>query len=267
MNPKELIRAGKLSEARRKLVEEVKAAPSDTGNRTLLFQVLSFCAEWDKAERQIDLIAIHDPKAETGVQVYRNLIHAEKERKEVLNRNRYPEFLTGTLPYLDLYFAAWDKLNAKEIEKAQELYEQINKQRPLISGTVDGKTFSGFRDMDTFLSLFVEAFVHDRYVWFPFESLRELSISTPQTLFDLLWITARITTWEGLTLNCYLPVLYPDTFLNDDDLVKLGRITDWIPLGGDLFQGAGQHVYQAGDEEVAILEIREAIFTIPTQEK
>ena len=267
MNPKELIRAGKLSEARRKLVEEVKAAPSDTGNRTLLFQVLSFCAEWDKAERQIDLIAIQDPKAETGVQVYKNLIHAEKERKEVLNRNRYPEFLTGTPPYLDLYFAAWDKLNAKEIEKAQELYEHINKQRPLITGTVDGKTFSGFRDIDTFLSLFVEAFVHDRYVWFPFEALRELSITPPQTLFDVLWTTARITTWEGLTLNCYLPVLYPDTFLNDDDLVKLGRITDWIPLGGEFYQGVGQHMYQAGDEEVAILEIRDAIFTIPTQEK
>jgi type VI secretion system protein ImpE len=266
MNSKDFIRAGRLTEARTQLIEEVKSAPSDLAKRTLLFQALSFCGEWDKAERQLDVIAALDPKAETGVQIYKNLIHVEKERTDVLKRNRRPSFLTETPPYLEMYFAAWDKLIEDRIEEAGELYGQINAQRPVISGTLDEKIFSGFRDIDTFLSFFLEAFVHDRYIWLPFESLRELSLTPPQTLFDLLWTTARITTWEGLSINCFLPVLYPDSSLHEDERVKLGRMTEWVSLGGQFSRGMGQHVYQVGDEEIAILEIRDAVFKPQIQE-
>ena len=139
MNPKDLIRAGRLSEAREQLTGEVKSSPSDVSKRTLLFQVLSFYGEWDKAERHLDLISSRDPKAETGVQVYKNLINAEKERKEVLERKRIPGFLTGTPAYLELYFAAWDKLKGKKTEEARKLYKQIDAQHPRVSGTINGK--------------------------------------------------------------------------------------------------------------------------------
>jgi type VI secretion system protein ImpE len=263
MNPKDLIRAGRLSEAREQLAGEVKSSPSDVSKRTLLFQVLSFYGEWDKAERHLDLISSRDPSAETGVQVYKNLINAEKERKEVLERKRIPGFLTGAPAYLELYFAAWDKLKEKKTEEARELYEKLDAQHPGVSGTINGKSFNGFKDTDTFLSSFLEVVVHSRYVWLPFESLRELSISPPKTLFDLLWIQARIVTWEGLTINCYLPVLYPDSFAHEDDRVKLGRMTDWISMGGSFSKGMGEHVYQIDGEEIAILEIRDVTFRLP----
>ena len=263
MNPKDLIRAGRLSEARGQLAGEVKSSPSDVSKRTLLFQVLSFYGEWDKAERHLDLISSRDPSAETGVQVYKNLINAEKERMEVLERKRTPGFLTGAPAYLELYFAAWDKLKGKKTEEARKLYKQIDAQRPAISGTIDGKSFSSFKDTDTFLSSFLEAVVHDRYVWLPFESLRELSISPPKTLFDLLWIQARIVTWEGLTINCYLPVLYPDSSTHEDDRVKLGRMTDWISMGDSFSKAMGEHVYQIDGEEIAILEVRDVTFRLP----
>ena len=93
--------------------------------------------------------------------------------------------------------------------------------------------------------------------------MRELSISSPKTLFDLLWIQARIVTWEGLTINCYLPVLYPDSFAHEDDRVKLGRMTDWISMGGSFSKGMGEHVYQVDGEEIAILEIRDVTFRLP----
>ena len=134
-----------------------------------------------------------------------------------------------------------------------------------VGGSVNGDTFSGLKDTDTFLSLFLEAIVHERYVWIPFEAIRELSISPPRTLFDLLWVTARITTWEGLTLNCFLPVLYPESFLHEDDRIKLGRMTDWTPLGGPFSKGMGQHVFQVGEEEIPLLEIQDAVFQVPQE--
>lgn len=263
MNAKDLIRAGRLGDARKQLVEDVRSAPSDLSGRTLLFQVLSFFGEWDKAERHLDVITANDPKAETGVQVYKNLITAEKERIEVLGRNRVPAFLTGTPPYLERFFGAWDTLAKKRVKEARVLFDATEALRPALSGTINGEAFKGFRDTDTFLGPFLEAIVHEHYIWFPFESVRELTVPPPRTLFDLLWTSAHVTTWEGLTINCYLPVLYPESYLHVDDRVKLGRMTDWASLGGSFHKGAGQHVFQVGEREVAILELRDIQFHLP----
>lgn len=255
----DLIKAGKLPEARKQLVAEVKSAPGDTGKRTLLFQVLALYGEWDKAERQLDTIAALDSRRETGVQVFKNILQGERERQEVTALKRRPSFLPGMPPYIEQYFAVWQKLMEKKVQEAGELYRKIERERPALSGTVNGRPFCGFRDTDAFLSLFLEAIVHERYVWIPLESILEIVISPPGSLFDLLWSSCRITCREGLALNCYLPVLYPNSFHHEDDRVKLGRMTDWNPLGGSFSKGMGQHVFEIGEEEVALLEIREML--------
>jgi type VI secretion system protein ImpE len=263
MNAKELIKAGRLGEARKALIEGVKASPADMGNRTLLFQIQAIYGEWEKAERQLDVIAGQDPKAEIGVQVYKNLVAAEKMRMDALNGNSRPSFVPKTPPYVELYYAACEKLGAKKFGEAVELFDQINEQRPVISGTLNGRSFTGFGDADVTLSFYLEAIVHDKYVWIPVESLRELTVAAPKTFFDLLWIAARVTTWDGLAMSCYLPVMYPNSFLHEDDRVKLGRMTDWEPLGGAFVKGMGQHVFDVGDEEIPLLEMREVLFTVP----
>jgi type VI secretion system protein ImpE len=260
MNAIDLIREGRLLEARKLLVEEVKSSPSDAGRRTLLFQVLIFLGEWDKAGRHLETIAAQDPGRDVGVQIYKNLITAEEERIEVIRLKKLPSFLPETPSYFETYYAGLKKLVEKKQQEAKDHFDQTNAKRPILSGTVNGRSFTGFSDTDTFLSPFLEAIVHERYVWVPFESIRELAISPPKTLFDLIWAQARITTWEGLTMNCFLPVLYPDSSQHEDERIKLGRMTDWISLGGSFSKGVGQHVFQIGEEEMAILEIREALF-------
>jgi len=256
----DLIKAGNLPEARKQLTAEVKSAPGDAGKRTLLFQVLALYGEWDKAGRHLDAIAALDSSRETGVQVFKNLLQGERERLEVVALTRRPSFLPEMPPYIEQYFAAWQKLTEKKLQEAEELFREIEGERPALSGTVNGRAFSGFRDTDAFLSLFLEAIIHERYVWIPLETIRELVISPPRTLFDLLWSSGRITCREGLTLNCYLPVLYPNSFLHEDDRMKLGRMTDWSPLGGPFSRGIGQHVFEIGEQDVALLEIQEILF-------
>ena len=263
MNSKDLIAAGRLPEARAQLAAEVKAAPSDTGKRALLFQVLAFLGEWEKAERHLDLIVTADPKSEIGAQAYKNVINAEKERKEVVERKRIPGFVTSVPAYLERYLMAWEMVNQGKPDAAGRLYEEIEKERPSVSGAINGRSFEGLWDTDAFLSCFLEAIVHDRYLWVPFEAIDELSVERPRTLFDLLWVPARLVTWEGVSLHCYLPVLYSGSSVHDDDRIKMGKVTDWQQLGKGFSKGMGQHVYQAGDEEISLLEIREALFTPP----
>ncbi len=264
MDPIELVRAGRLSDARTQLISEVRTSPGDAGRRTLLFQVHSLCGEWDKAERDLDIIAAMDAGREAGAQVYRNLVHAEKERMEVFRDGRRPSFLPETPHYIETYYAALQKLGEKNTEEAKRLFERIDAAIPAVGGTLNGtKAFTGIKDTDSRLAWFLEAFAHERYIWIPFESLREISITPPKTLFDLIWVSAFITLQGGLTLNCFLPVLYAESFMHEDERIKLGRMTDWTPLGGPFSKGAGQHVFQIGEEEVALLEIREISFSPP----
>jgi type VI secretion system protein ImpE len=260
MDPKEYLKAGRLLEARKLLIDQIKAAPADSGLRTLLFQVLSYLGEWDKARRHLDTLALQDARMETGVQTYRHLLTAEAEREKVVTLLQPPSLLPESPVYFESYYSGLEKLAEKDIEKAKELLDQARAMRPTIRGTLNGNHFEGFSDTDTFLSPFLEVFVHDRYAWIPFECIRELTISRPETFLDLLWSQADITTWEGLTMNCYLPILYPTSYKQKDERIQLGRLTDWIPLGGGLSKGVGQHVFEAGKDDVAILEIRELRF-------
>jgi len=260
---KELIKSGQLTEARQQLVATLRDKPGDTSARTLLFQVLCYCGEWDKADRHLEAIAVQDVSREAGVLDYRNLIRAEKERLAVMEKGGIASFLTEPPAYLDLLSAARAKLAEKKADAAKEFLSRIDAARPAISGVVNGTPFAGFCDTDTLLAPFLEVIAHDQYLWVPFESLRELSITPPKTLLDLLWVSAHVTTWEGYAMNCYLPTLYPGSFHQEDERIRLGRMTDWISLGGSLARGVGQHVYAVGEQDMALLEIRDVTFNFP----
>ena len=263
MDARELIRAGKLADARQLLTEGVKRSPSDAAIRTLLFQVLIFFGEWDKAARHAEVISAQNVKAEVGVQVYRNLIEAERGRSEVSRSDRRPSFLPKAPPYAEVYFSALASMENGDLEAAGAYFSQADGMRADIAGTRNGKAFAGFGDTDSRLSFFLEAFVHERYVWIPFDALRELVVDPPKSLFDLIWTTGRVTTWDGLTLNCFLPVIYPQSNAHDDDRIKMGRMTDWQSLGGSFYRGLGQHVFKVGNDEIPILEVGETLFTAP----
>jgi type VI secretion system protein ImpE len=267
MDPKELIRAGKLSEARQQLIDSVKDSPGDSGLRVLLFQVLTLLGDFQKAERHIDIIAAQDVKTEAGIMPYKNLLHGEKVRQEVYNGERRPDFLPKTPAYAERYLLALEQLKNNEFESAEKTFELLEEDRPPLAGTVNDQSFADIRETDSFLSYFIEAFVHERYVWIPFEFIREMILPAPESLFDLIWIPARITAWSGLTLNCFLPVVYPESPFHEDDRIKMGRMTDWRQLGGPFYKGLGQHVFQIGENDVPLLEIRELMLNQPvTQE-
>jgi type VI secretion system protein ImpE len=267
MDAKELIKAGKLAEARKHLTDAVKSAPGNIANRTMLFQVLACGGEWDKARRHLEAIATQDSSRQAGVLGYLNVLQAEAERSEVFRHRRAPAYWPERPAYSDQYEIAREKIRTQDFAGANQILEDIARQRPAVEGTLNGKPVAGFHDTDSQLAFFLEAFVHERYVWIALESLREVVAPPPATFLDLLWISAHVTTRDGMAVNCFLPVLYPETFLHDDDRMKLGRMTDWLPLGGGLFKGVGQHVFQAGDTEIGILEIREANFTRERQDE
>ncbi|MFO7713041.1 type VI secretion system accessory protein TagJ [Desulfosarcina sp.] len=262
MNAKALILDGQISAARAMLVDRVKKRPADIQARSLLFQVMLLCGEWDKAHRQLDIAANQLASPETNVPVYRDLIQAEKERVAVSKMQQRPTFFPGIPEYCEDFFQALNHLEEGKIDAAANLFGRIDAGLPDVQGTLNGQPFKGFRETDTTLTYFIEAIEYERYLWVPIADIREIAVSPPQNLIDLIWVKGRITTWEGLTMGCFLPVLYPNSSASDDDRIRLGRLTDWKPLGGPYAKAVGQHVYEVGGADRSIFELTEVVFTL-----
>jgi len=267
VNAKELIKEGRLVEARKSLVEEVKRAPGNSGARTLLFQVLAFLGEWEKAARHLDAIALQAGEANAGIESYKKLVQAEQERLKVIRLAAVPSFLPDTPEYFPLYRDALEKLQGNKPEEAQALYQQIDAQLEDLTGTVNGNEFKSFTNPDASLTYFLEIFAHEHHIYVPYETIRELLVQTPTSFFDLIWPQATLTTWGGLSLNCFLPALYPESFLQDDPNIKMGKATDWLPMGGHFIKGIGQQVFNVDGEDMAILEIREIQFNLSSKQE
>ena len=244
MDAIDLIKSGKLTETRAQLVERLKKAPADTGARALLFQVMVFFGEWDKAQRHMEIAATQNPKQDMGAAIYGHLFQAEKERSRVARGESRPTFLPEVPDYSETYFEAMALLAANQPDAARATFEQVFSARPPT------------------LWCFIEAIEYERYLWIPVEYIRELVITPPKTLLDLVWAKGRITTWEGLTMGCFFPVLYPNSCNIDDDRIRLGRLTDWQSLGGGFSRAVGQHVFQVGQKDVSIFELGETLFTL-----
>jgi type VI secretion system protein ImpE len=120
--------------------------------------------------------------------------------------------------------------------------------------------FAEFYDCDNTFAGIIEVMVHDRYIWFPLSSVRELTVQKPTTLLETIWASGRVVTWDGLTTECFLPVSYPGSSCHENSQIRMGKMTDWIDLGNGNYSGIGQHLFQVGEREAGILELGEISF-------
>src|SRR5262249_53337097 len=143
---------------------------------------------------------------------------------------------------------------------ARASFDQGEEERPAISGRIGDVEFQDFRDYDDFVAPVLEMIVKDRYVWVPFEQIKRLEISAPKQLRDLLWPSAHVEALDGTIGEVYVPALYAGSSDSTDEQVKLGRSTDWKPVGEDLYRAAGLRLFVAGGEEKSIFEIGQVEF-------
>jgi len=260
MKAKDLLDAGNLSGAIETLNQQVRAHPVDWRIRTFLFELLCFAGDYERAARQLDIIASQNKESAAGVAIYSELLNAERVRLEVARGERLPAFLDEPPSFAALHVAALHRMGEGKPLEARILLEQAAESQPATPGAIDGERFADLSDEDAILGPFLEAFVRERHVWIPFAQIRKLAIAPPERLRDLLWIPAEIETAGGAAGKIFLPVLYAGSFLHGDDNVKLGRATEWDDDGGGVARGRGQRTLFVDDGERPILQIREVTF-------
>jgi type VI secretion system protein ImpE len=234
-----LYRAGQLKPAIMALGEELKKQPLDAKRRTMLFELLCFAGEYDRAEKQLDMLADSSKEAIAGILVYKAALHAERTRQEM--------FASGTFP--------------------------SDTPRPSGQGAVNGTPVVSFTDVDPRIGDHLEVFIAGSYTWIPLEYVASLAIEAPSKLRDLIWAPARLEVTPAFRLQelgeVLLPVLSPLSWKHDEDAVRLGSTTVWedderfgsLPFGQKLFAAENQE----DDQEMALLEVRSLTFEHPVE--
>jgi type VI secretion system protein ImpE len=227
MNPTELFRAGRLDEAIQALGAALRDHPTDVQRRSFLFELLCFAGAYDRADRQLDVLASEGKDAQMGALLYRGALHGERVRQEM--------FLTGSLP-------------------------GAPPPRP-VTGTLNGERFSSLTDADPRVGARLEVIAAGQYLWLPLEHVESLQVQPPARLRDLYWATGFVRTSDSFREQelgeVLLPVLTPLAWRHADPLVRLGRVTEWDALPDGTEIPAGQKMLLVDGEEFPILEVRE----------
>lgn len=257
---KALFEAGQLDAAIEKLLAEVKAKPSDVACRTFLFELCCFAGQWDRAQRQLDVIGTQDAQAAIGVMAYRGNIDAERDRQKLFTDGLAPHFLIEPPPYIDLLLDAVNRIREGNYAEARAKLDEAEDARPTFSGFVNGEEFSDFRDYNDLTGSVLELIVKGQYTWLPIEQVSTLEIVEPKNLRDLVWAPARIEAKDGTVGEVYIPTLYIGTSQSQDDQVRLGHKTDWEELPEEIFKGQGLRLFFVNGEDKPIFQLRQVEF-------
>jgi type VI secretion system protein ImpE len=262
MTARDLLNAGQLDDAVRTLTQEVKAKPADTSQRVFLFELLCFQGDFDRALKQLDVIAAQGsgPDTDLAVQVYRDLIAAERMRHQVFHDGALPKFFLSPPPYADHYVVMVKKLATSPAEAAGLLAEAEEKF-PAATGTFGDRAFTSFRDADDRMAPVLEVFHDGNYLWLPLAQVRRLQVTEPKKLRDTIWAHAQVETDEGSVGDVFLPALYVDSHAHANEQVRLGRMTEWQAVEDQLVVGSGQRVFLVDDRQVSLLELRDVQFS------
>ncbi len=231
MDAQQLFKAGKLSEAISALNAHLRDNPADLKGRTFLFELLCFNGEYDRAEKQLNIIEEEGSKDSfLGTLLYKAALHAERLRDEMFEQKTYPK-------------------------------QVLNGASTNVSGKLNGKEFKTLSDADSRIGDKLELFAGGDYLWISFHDIASIRLQAPQRLRDLLWTPAKLLT--GPTFRSrdigeiLLPAVSPLSWQHPDEEVRLGRVTEWCEDDAGEVAPFGSKNLLVDGEEFPLLEVRE----------
>ncbi|CAG0985208.1 hypothetical protein ANRL3_02406 [Anaerolineae bacterium] len=255
----QLLREGDLQGALTDLQTAIRRDPSNSRYRIFLFQLLAIRGEWERALTQLNVVNDLDKLAWPMVQTYREAVRCEALRGEVFAGRQTPLIFGEPVQWMALQLEAL-RLNAGgHHEQADDLRSQAFEQAPSTAGELNGQPFQWIADADVRLGPVVEAIVNGKYYWIPFQQIREIQITPPEDLRDLVWLPTQFVWINGGEAYGLIPVRYPGSESTEDPSLILARKTEWRGLSENLQLGFGQRILATDVEEYPLLDVRRIV--------
>ncbi len=256
---RDLYAAGRLADAIQASLQEVRSRPTDQPARGFLAELLCLSGDLERADKQLDALGTQDEPSLPAIVLVRQTIRAEQARQQFYSDGRVPEFFDQPDEVMRLYLEASIAIRDGDNEEASKLLQQADEARPKPSGSCDGTPFEDFRDLDDLTSGFFEVLTgNGEYYWVPAARVERIEFKAPARPRDLLWRRVLMTVRDGPDGEVYLPAIYPLSYQDDDEGLRLGRATGWSE--GAPVRGLGLRTYLVGEEDKTIMELSEVTF-------
>ncbi|MGE0745676.1 MAG: type VI secretion system accessory protein TagJ [Rhodospirillales bacterium] len=251
-----LLQGGQLDQAIEALVAQVRGKPTDVKARVMLAELYCFRSDFERADRQLDVVTSQDPSITVGLGLFRQLIRGADLRRKIYAEGAAPK-LVGPLPdHAALRLRALVELRGGG--DAAALIAEAEQKRPAHRIAVNGGAADDFRDLDDILASVIELITAggDCY-WVPVEAVESIELHKPAMLREMLWRRASVVVKDGPNGDVYLPTVYPayPDLPSPSQEALLGRATDWIEHPRGVVRGVGLKSFLAGDESLTLLEL------------
>jgi type VI secretion system protein ImpE len=265
MEAEELLRAGRLEDARDALERAIRSNPTDAKLRIFFFQLLAVLGQWDRSLTQLKVAAELDALHLLVAQMYGDALRCEVVRRQVFAGEQIPLIFGEPEPWVGWLVQANTLTGQGKDEAAEELRQQAFEAAPAIAGTIDDNRFAWIADADSRLGPVVEAVLKGQYYWIPFQRIKEIQLSPPKDLFDLVWVPAQFTWINNGQSQGLIPVRYPRSEESQDGAVRLARKTEWLERPGGTCLGLGQRMLVTDEREYALLSARRITLLSPDE--
>ena len=263
MDAEQLLREGRLDDALAAAKEQVRDDPAKTELRMFLFQLLSLTGDWDRALTQLNVAAEMDGEKFLIAEICRPALNCEALRTEIFAGTRTPLVFGEPTEWVSSMIQANQMIAQGHHDAALELRDRAFEAAPAISGRVNGEPFEWVADMDTRLGPILEAVVEHKYFWIPFPRIKAVRVEEPKALRNMVWAEAQFTWANGGQAPGLIPSRYVGSESAGDDLLRLGRRTDWAEPADGHSIGTGQRMLVTDAKEYPLLEVRSIVLDVP----
>jgi type VI secretion system protein ImpE len=250
-------RAGDVSGALAQLTLVVRQRPQEAKLRVFLAQLLMMQGQWDRVLNQLQVLADLDAGALPMVHAYRSAVQCEQFRAEVFAGRRSPMIFGEPEPWIASLVQALALDPQRQASQAATLREQALEQAPASSGSVNGASFAWLADADSRLGPVFEVMLNGAYYWVPVHRVSSIKIEAPSDVRDFVWLPATFTWSNGGEAIGLIPTRYPGSEHSSDQLVQMGRKTQWVELAPNQYAGSGQRELVTDSGDFGLLDLRE----------
>jgi len=228
-------------------------AATDPAERLLLAELCLFDGQFGAVRRHLEQLPRDRDGMDRYLESWSNLLDVESRRQRLLIEGT-PAFLAEPGEGAIMRVNALEAIRDGHAVAAMEYLDEADACTPWTAGHVDGREFDGIRDTDDLYGPLLELIVDDQYVWFPAHQVRRLRMGKIESLRDLYFIPAWLTSRNLEEWPVYVPSLYAGSFAQADDDFRTGQATDWYAADDSPMRGIGLRMYHFGDEELSPLD-------------
>ena len=245
---KEMLQAGKLTDAIQYLETQLKDDPMNVDFRSSLIELLCIKGDLERADKQLNLMVQKHPDFVIGATNLRQLIRAEQARKDFANGLSVPELFNGTNSHSEALLKLSVELHNGDAASMKMTAEKLEENRPELTIKLNENMVSEMRDLDDTLGGFIEIFGTDgKFYLAELSQIDFISFKPAASIIEQVWRRVDLSIKDGPSGEAHIPLVYAKS---ETDAEKLGRETDWKEFTTDFMIGLGQKMWFVDDAAV-----------------